>query len=99
MDLILLNFHDFDLILGMDWLFTYYDILYCFNKKVTFQILSQPKFNFLGSSLYELFQFIYALKDKPFFRRLPCCPSKFAKQFSNVAHASRFLKSILRYHQ
>ena len=79
MDLILLNFHDFDLILGMDWLFTYYAILCCFNKKVTFQILNQPKFNFLGSSLYELFQFVYALKAQTFLSKVAMLSLKVCK--------------------
>ena len=64
MDMILLNLYDFDLILGRDRFSTYHAILDCFNKKVTFQTPSQPKFSFLGSSLCELFQLVYDLSLK-----------------------------------
>ena len=45
-DLILLELHDFDIILGMDWLATHHDLVYCFVKKVTFHILGEPEFCF-----------------------------------------------------
>ena len=37
-DLILLKLHDFDIILGMDWLATHHALVDCFVKKVTFHI-------------------------------------------------------------
>ena len=41
-DLVLLDLHDFDLILGMDWLASYHASVDCFGKRVTFSIPSQP---------------------------------------------------------
>ena len=43
-DLILLKLHDFDIILGVDWLETHHDLVDYFAKKVTFHILGQPNF-------------------------------------------------------
>ena len=37
-DLILLQLHDFDIILGMDWLATHHALVDCFAKRVTFHI-------------------------------------------------------------
>ena len=45
-DVILLKLHDFDIILGMDWLATHDVLVDCFAKKVTFHIPGQPKFSF-----------------------------------------------------
>ena len=47
-DLILLEFQDFDAILGMDWLFAYNASVDCFRKTVTFSPLDQPPFKFIG---------------------------------------------------
>ena len=41
-NLVLLDLHDFDLILGMDWLASYHASVDCFGKRVTFSIPSQP---------------------------------------------------------
>ena len=49
-DLILLQLHDFDIILGMDWLATHNALVDCFPKIVTFHIPGQPEFCFEGSS-------------------------------------------------
>ena len=38
MALILLQLHDFDIILGMDWLATNHALVDCFAKRVTFRI-------------------------------------------------------------
>ena len=48
MDLILLKLHDFDIILGMDWLAAHHALVDCFAKKVTFHISGQPEFYFEG---------------------------------------------------
>jgi hypothetical protein len=47
-DLILLDMHDFDVILGMDWLSTHHAVVDCFAKRVIFRIPRQPKFYFEG---------------------------------------------------
>lgn len=43
-DLILLEMHDFDVILGMDWLAADHATLDCFGKRVIFQIPGHPRF-------------------------------------------------------
>ncbi|XP_020517674.1 uncharacterized protein LOC110006473 [Amborella trichopoda] len=48
MDLILLNIQDFDVILGMDWLSTYYATVICYDKTVTFLCPNLPTFIFVG---------------------------------------------------
>ncbi|KAJ0049074.1 hypothetical protein Pint_15836 [Pistacia integerrima] len=45
-DLILLNIHDFDVILGMDWLATHRATVDCFRKEVTFRKPEIPKLVF-----------------------------------------------------
>ena len=40
-DLILFPLHDFDIILGIDWLETHHALVDCFAKRVTFHILGQ----------------------------------------------------------
>ena len=45
-NLILLKLHDFDIILGMDWLVVHHTLVDCFAKKVTFHIPRQPEFYF-----------------------------------------------------
>ena len=37
-DLIILDMHDFDVILGMDWLETYHATMDCFSKTFTFKL-------------------------------------------------------------
>ena len=61
-DLILLKLHDFDIILGMDWLATHNALVDCFSKKVTFHIPGQPKFSFEGSSGDTPIQLISIMK-------------------------------------
>ena len=41
-DLILLHMHDFDAILGMDWLSTHHAVVECFEKHVVFHIPGLP---------------------------------------------------------
>jgi len=43
-DLIVINDSGFDGALGMDWLGTFYALIDCRKKKVTFRVLSHPKF-------------------------------------------------------
>ena len=46
-DLVILDIHDFDVILGMDWLCKYHANIDCHKKIVLFQPLSEPSFNFI----------------------------------------------------
>lgn len=45
-DLILLEMHGFDVILGMDWLEAYHATLDCFEKRVISQLPGKPRFIF-----------------------------------------------------
>ena len=68
-DLILLKLHDFDIILGMDWLATHNALVDCFSKKVTFHILGQPKFSFEGSSGDTPIQLISIMKAQSLLKK------------------------------
>ena len=46
--LILLDIHDFDVILGMDWLATHYATVDCFRKEVKFSTLGESDVVFRG---------------------------------------------------
>ena len=54
-DFILLQLHDFDIILGMDWLATHNALVDCFAKRVTFHIPRQPELCFEGALAILLF--------------------------------------------
>lgn len=43
-DLLLILMHDFDIILGMDWLATYHASVDCFSKEIIFKILREIEF-------------------------------------------------------
>ena len=47
-DLVVLDFHDFDVILGMDWLSTHHGHVACFEKMVNFQPVGGKPFHFRG---------------------------------------------------
>ena len=50
-DLVLLDMHDFDVILGMDWLASYHASVHCFEKEVVFRPLGESEFLFKASCL------------------------------------------------
>ena len=68
-DLILFKLHDFDIILGMDWLATHHVLVDCFAKKVTFHIPGQPKFSFEGSSSDTPIQLISVMKAQSLLKK------------------------------
>ena len=41
--------HDFDVILGTDWLAKHYANLDCHRKRIDFQITGEHEFSFIGS--------------------------------------------------
>ncbi|XP_057506535.1 uncharacterized protein LOC130789736 [Actinidia eriantha] len=47
-DLMPLSIHDFDLILGMDWLAAYHACIDCFKKEVVFKMPNEVEFTFQG---------------------------------------------------
>ena len=47
-DLVVLNMHDFNVILGLNWLSRYHASTDCYEKKVNFHIPSQLEFKFDG---------------------------------------------------
>ena len=50
-DLVLLDMHDFDVILGMDWLASYNASVHCFEKEVVFRPPGESEFLFKPSCL------------------------------------------------
>ncbi|XP_057975313.1 uncharacterized protein LOC131162726 [Malania oleifera] len=50
-DLVVLDMHGFDIILGMDWLEANYANIDCYRKEVIFRPPSKPEFNFVGSQV------------------------------------------------
>ena len=69
MDLILLQLHDFDIMLGMDWLATHHALVVCFAKRITFHILGQPAFCIEGSSSDTLDQLILVMKAQSLIKK------------------------------
>ncbi|XP_077223463.1 uncharacterized protein LOC143857076 [Tasmannia lanceolata] len=53
-DLILLELFDFDVILGMDWLYTHRALVDCNKKVVNFEIPGEEKFCFEGSGAHSI---------------------------------------------
>lgn len=47
--LVVLDMHDFDVILGIDWLAKYYASWDCQGKKIDFRISSEQEFSFMNS--------------------------------------------------
>ena len=41
--------HDFDVILGMDWLATYHASIHCFSKEIIFKTPGEIEFRFRGN--------------------------------------------------
>ena len=68
-DLILLKLHDFDIILGMDWLATHHALVDCFAKKVTFHIPRQLEFSFERSSGDTHIQLISVMKAQSLLKK------------------------------
>jgi hypothetical protein len=60
-DLVLLGMHDFDVILGMNWLAAYHASVDCFEKEVVFRPPGELEFRFKGSRLPFLPYMISAL--------------------------------------
>ena len=50
-DLVLLDMHDFDVILGMDWLASYHASVHCFEKEMVFRPRGESEFLFKVSCL------------------------------------------------
>ena len=71
-DLIVLDIRDFEVILGMDWLASYHANVDCFEKRVTFQILNQPKFSFEGTGVLSPMCIISAMQAYSFQVLLIC---------------------------
>ncbi|XP_038988015.1 uncharacterized protein LOC120112523 [Phoenix dactylifera] len=61
-DLIVMDLHEFDLILGMDWLAIYHATIDCFSKRVTFRIPDIEEFYFVGDGGCVSSQIVAALQ-------------------------------------
>lgn len=68
-DLMVLDMRDFDVILGMDWLATHHASINCRPKEVTFQILGQAIFTFVGSNVFAPIRMISVLQAKRMLRK------------------------------
>jgi hypothetical protein len=68
-DLVLLGMHDFDVILGMNWLAAYHASVDCFEKEVVFRPPGELEFRFKGSRLPTLPHMISALRANRFLRK------------------------------
>ena len=68
-DLVLLGLHDFDVILGKDWLASYHASVDFFGKRVMFSILGQPEFSFKGKHVDKPLRMISALRASSLFRK------------------------------
>ena len=63
-DLILLGMHDFDVILGMDWLSGHHATMDCFNKTISFKLDgASPKVEFHGEKRVPQASVISALSE------------------------------------
>ncbi|KAL0549273.1 hypothetical protein IC582_013754 [Cucumis melo] len=60
--LLVLDMHDFDVILGMDWLSAYHASIDCFGKEVIFNSPSRPSFKFRGADIVCIPKVISAMK-------------------------------------
>ena len=63
-DLVELEMVDFDVILGMDWLHSYYASVDCRTRIVRFQFPDEPILEWKGSSLAPMGRFISYLKAR-----------------------------------
>jgi hypothetical protein len=68
-DLVLLEMHDFDVILGMNWLAAYHASVDCFEKEVVFRPPGESEFRFKGSRLPSLPHMISALRANRLLRK------------------------------
>ncbi|KAL5564046.1 hypothetical protein UlMin_033793 [Ulmus minor] len=63
-DLVVLGIHDFDIILGMDWLSKHYATIECHEKEVLFQPSGVPSFRFVGAKAKPRIPIITAMKAR-----------------------------------
>ncbi|KAL5538416.1 hypothetical protein UlMin_046127 [Ulmus minor] len=63
-DLIVLDMHDFDVILGMDWLSKYNATIDCQKRQVIFEPMGEEKFKFVGKPKKSRTPMISVLKAK-----------------------------------
>jgi hypothetical protein len=68
-DLIPMGIQDFDVILGMDWLSSYFATVDCHRKEVTFRIPDEPEFKWCGDQKSVPFNFISYLKASKLLRK------------------------------
>ena len=60
--------HDFDVILGTDWLAKHYINLDCHRKRIDFQITGKHEFSFIGSPIRIPLRIISTLQAKQLLR-------------------------------
>ncbi|XP_070040380.1 uncharacterized protein [Nicotiana tomentosiformis] len=83
---------DFEVILGMDWLSPYHDILDCYAKTVTLSMLEWPGLEWRGSSVGTTSQVISFLKARHMVKKVCFAYLAFVLDTNAETHA---LDSIL----
>ncbi|XP_038978966.1 uncharacterized protein LOC120109276 [Phoenix dactylifera] len=68
-DLIVIDIHDFDIILGMDWLASQFATINCHEKWVNFQIPRDTEFSFVRSGAYTSPRVVSAMQIKRLLRK------------------------------
>ncbi|GKG34303.1 putative reverse transcriptase domain-containing protein, partial [Tanacetum coccineum] len=63
-----MTMHDFDIILGMDWLSEHQAIIDCQSKRISFGNLENPKFVYQGAPASGLFKVISAMEARKLIR-------------------------------
>ena len=66
-DLVELDMVDFDVILGMDWLYACYESIDCRTRVVKFQITNEPVIECSSSSVVPKSRFVLCLKATKLF--------------------------------
>ena len=65
----LLDMHDFDVILAMDWLASYHASVHCFEKEVVFRPPGESEFLFKASCLPFMPRVISCIQANRLFRK------------------------------
>lgn len=63
-DLVELDTIDFDVILGIDWLYSYYDTIDCRTKKVIFHFYNESVLEWEGSPIVPKKRFIFIFEPE-----------------------------------
>ena len=68
-NLVLLDFMEFDVILRMNWLSQHYTVVYCRSKEVIFRILDEEEFKFVGDKSFAPHNLIFTITGRKMLRK------------------------------